>query len=263
MTLKDRQETGEALIEAEGFSKSYDGTLAVEDLSFAVNGGEILGLVGPNGAGKTTTLRALAGILPPSAGTLRIAGRDVVRQPLEAKRRLALVPDDPNLFPAMTVPEHLEFTAKVYRVRGWKERAGKLLERLEMLEHCEKLADELSRGMRQKAAIACALLHEPSALLLDEPLTGLDPRAIRTLYDALRQRAREGGAVIVSTHLLSQIEALCSRFLILSRGRRLFYGSKDEIRAEIDPLSEDASLEEIFFKATEGRAASDAGPSSP
>ncbi len=249
-----------SMIEAELFSKSYGENLAVDRLSFSVDGGEILGLVGPNGAGKTTTLRALAGIFLPTDGVLRIAGFDVVRQPLEVKRRLALVPDNPNLFESLTVGEHLEFTARVYDVEDWKDRARRLLEKLELEDNEGKLAGELSRGMRQKVAVACALLHEPVVMLLDEPLTGLDPRGIRTLYDALEERSREGAAVLLSTHLLGQIENLCTKFLILREGRRLCYGSKSEIRAELPSLREDASLEEIFFQATEGESAETSAP---
>ncbi len=239
------------MIEVDQFSKVYDSQQAVDALSFTVESGAVLGLLGPNGAGKTTTLRALAGIIPPTSGTLRVAGFDVVREPIEAKKRLALVPDDPSLFPSLTVLEHLEFIAKAYDVADWKERGDVWLERLELTEHRTKLADELSRGMRQKVAVACAMLHEPEVLLLDEPLTGLDPRGIRTVYDAVDHCAKGGSAVVFSSHLLGQIESLCTRFLILARGRRFFEGAKDEIRSELGSLRDDASLEEIFFEATE------------
>jgi ABC-2 type transport system ATP-binding protein len=240
------------MITVDALSKLYDETPAVESLSFTVARGDILGLVGPNGAGKTTTLRAIAGILPPTSGTLEVGGFDVVMQAIDAKRRLALIPDTPNLFESLTVLEHLELTAQLYGVDGWEPKAERLLEEMELAGQKEKLADELSHGMRQKVAVCCAFLHDPVALLLDEPLTGLDPRGIRTLYEGLKQRAAQGAAVILSTHLLGEIEGLCNRFLILRRGRRLFYGSKDEIRRELPSLRDNASLEEIFFEATEG-----------
>ena len=239
------------MIRVVGYTKVYEKHLAVDDLSFEVDGGEILGLVGPNGAGKTTTLRALSGILTPSGGELTIDGYDVVRKPIEAKRRLAIIPDDPPLFESLTVWEHLDLTARLYGVRDWEAPATRWLERFELAEQRRKMADQLSRGMRQKVAVACALLHEPSALFLDEPLTGLDPRGIRTLYEALEETAARGAAIVVSSHLLGQIEPLCSKFLILSKGQRIAYGSKDEIRATVTSR-EDASLEEIFFEATEG-----------
>ena len=239
------------MVEVRGFAKAYGQRLAVRDLSFSVGSGEVVALVGPNGAGKTTTLRSLAGILKPSAGSLSIAGFDLAESPLEAKRRLALVPDDPPLFASLTVWEHLTLTAQIYDLAGWQEPGAALLEELELSERRDDLAEELSRGMRQKVSVACALLHEPAVLMLDEPLTGLDPRGIRTLYAALRRRAAAGAAVLVSSHLLAQIEALCTRFLILREGCLLLDGSKREIAARLPALRGDVSLEEIFFQATE------------
>ncbi len=239
------------MIEVRGFTKAYGDRIAVRELAFSVGAGEIVGLLGPNGAGKTTTLRCLAGILRPSQGGLSIGGFDVVGAPLEAKRRLALVADDPPLFASLTVWEHLVLTAQLYDLSDWEGRAEALLEELELSSRRDDLADELSRGMRQKVCVACALLHEPLVLLLDEPLTGLDPRGIRTLYAALRRRAAEGAAVVVSSHLLAQIEALCTRFLLLREGRLLLDGSKREIAQRLPSLREDVSLEEIFFEATE------------
>ena len=252
------------MLEVRSLHKLYGDREAVHDLSFDVADGEILGLVGPKGAGKTTPMRIVAGVLPPTAGTVRVAAHDVRTDSLEAKRRMALVPDDPNLFGNLTVGEHLEFTAQVYRLAaGWEARGAALLGEFELTERRDDLASDLSRGMRQKVAITCALLHEPSLLMLDEPLTGLDPRGIRTLYASLRRRAQEGAAVLVSSHLLGQIEGLCTRFLILGNGRRLFSGTKDEIRAQLPALREDASLEEIFFQATEGGAPPHVGETVP
>ena len=241
------------MIEVRDLIKRYEGRIAVDRLSFTVRGGEILGLVGPNGAGKTTTLRAVAGIHPPSSGTVRIAGYDVERQPIEAKRHLGLIPDEPQLFGTLSVWEHLDFTARVYGVRDWHATAEALLAELELTDRRDSLADELSRGMRQKVAVACALLHQPQALLLDEPLTGLDPRGIRTLYGLLRRRAAEGAAVMLSSHLLGQIEGLCTSFLVVRQGRLLFHGTRDELRARYaEEVGAEATLEDIFFHLTEG-----------
>jgi len=245
------------MIEVRGFTKAYGERLAVRDLAFSVGAGEIVGLLGPNGAGKTTTLRSLAGILRPSSGSLAVAGFDVVASPIEAKRRLALVADDPPLFASLTVWEHLALFAQLYDLADWEERAVASLAELELTARRDDLADELSRGMRQKVCVACALLHEPQVLLLDEPLTGLDPRGIRTLYAALRRRAAAGAAVVLSSHLLAQIEALCTRFLVLREGRLLLDGSKREIASRLPSLREDVSLEEIFFEATERPASGD------
>jgi ABC-2 type transport system ATP-binding protein len=243
------------MIEVQQLSKTYGDRVAVQGVSFTVEGGEIVGLVGPNGAGKTTTLRAIAGIHPPTRGTVRVAGHDVARDPVAAKRRLALIPDEPHLFGSLTVWEHLEFAARVYGVQAWKERAATLLDEMELGDRRDSMADELSRGMRQKVAVACGLLHDPAVLLFDEPLTGLDPRGIRTLYSAMRRRAEAGVAVVLSSHLLGQIEGLCTSFLILRRGQLLFRGTTDELRDRFAAPGEGASLEEIFFRATEGDGA--------
>ena len=240
------------MIVVAGFSKAYDDRLAVDALGFTVEPGEIVGLVGPNGAGKTTTLRAITGILKPTSGTITVSGFDVVDQPVEAKRRLALVPDDPPLFQSLTVWEHLQLTAQLYGIRDWEDRGEALLDRFDLTDRRRTLADELSRGMRQKTAVCAAFLHQPEVLLLDEPLTGLDPRAIRNLYAAIRDIAAAGAAVLLSSHLLGQIETLCTGFVILSQGRLVVEGTRDEIRAQLPHLQDDASLEDMFFSATEG-----------
>jgi ABC-2 type transport system ATP-binding protein len=241
------------LIEVRDFHKTYRETLAVAGLSFDVHPGDVLGLIGPNGAGKTTTLRAIAGILPPTQGQLVVAGHDVVLEPVAAKSQLAYVPDDPKLFEALTVWEHLEFAAAAYRVPDFAPKAEALLRQLELEEKRNTLAQELSRGMRQKVAIACAYVHDPRAILLDEPLTGLDPLGIRRMKDSLVERAREGAAVIVSSHLLALVEDICTHLLILSRGQRVFFGRIDEARTAFAEAGANASLEEVFFRALEPR----------
>jgi ABC-2 type transport system ATP-binding protein len=239
------------VIDVSDFHKSYHENIAVNGLSFSVNAGEILGLVGPNGAGKTTTLRALAGIIVPTRGELKIAGNDVVKNPVAAKRPLAYVPDDPKLFDALTVWEHLRFIAAAYRVENFAATAEKLLEQFELTPKRNAPAQELSRGMRQKVAICCAYLHAPAAIMFDEPMTGLDPRGIRTLKDSIRQRAQRGVAFIISSHLLALVEGLCTHLLILHHGQSLFCGPIADARTAFAAV-DDASLEEIFFRATEG-----------
>jgi ABC-2 type transport system ATP-binding protein len=238
-------------IVVEDYHKVYDQTVAVQGITFSVQPGDILGLVGPNGAGKTTTIRALAGILAPTRGRLLIDGHDVVRDPVAAKRALAYVPDDPNLFESLTVWEHLRFIASAYRVADWKPKAELLLEQFELTEKRNALASELSRGMRQKVAISCGYLHDPRAILLDEPLTGLDPRGIRTMQDSIRTRAEAGAAVMVSSHLLSLVEDLCTSVLVLHRGKMLVHGSLADLRHRIDEDGRHETLEEMFFRLTE------------
>jgi ABC-2 type transport system ATP-binding protein len=244
------------LIHVQDYHKAYRETIAVDGLSFEVPGGAILGLVGPNGAGKTTTLRALAGIIRPTRGRLFIAGHDVVNDPIAAKRGLAYIPDDPKLFDALTIREHLEFIAATYRVADWASRSEALLQQFELVEKRDTMAQELSRGMRQKVAICCAYLHDPKAILFDEPLTGLDPYAIRTLKASIADRAATGAAIVVSSHLLSLVEDLCTHLLILNKGRSLFSGTLGEARSQYADLQGEASLEEVFFRATEQSRAS-------
>ena len=235
----------------EDYHKTYGTTVAVAGLSFAVAPGEILGLVGPNGAGKTTTLRALAGILTPTRGRLVIAGHDIALEPVAAKAELAYVPDDPRLFDSLTVWEHFRFIASAYRLRDWTARAEGLLAQFELSEKRDALAGELSRGMRQKVGICCGYLHRPKAVVLDEPLTGLDPRGIRTMKDSVRHYAAEGAAFLISSHLLSLVEDLCDSVLILHRGRQVLHGRLAELRREIAEGGRKESLEELFFRLTE------------
>jgi ABC-2 type transport system ATP-binding protein len=232
--------------------KSYRDTPAVRGVTFHVEAGQILGLVGPNGAGKTTTMRAACGIIPPTSGRIAIAGHDVVADPVGAKRELAYVPDDPNLFESLTVWEHLRFTASAYRVPApeWQHRASDLLRQFELAEKQHTLAQELSRGMRQKTAICCAYLHRPRAIFLDEPLTGLDPRGIRTMKDSIRSMASAGAAAVISSHLLSLVEDICTDLLILHRGALLFFGGMARAREAMRDAG-DTTLEELFFRLTE------------
>jgi ABC-2 type transport system ATP-binding protein len=239
-------------IVVEDFHKNYGRTVAVAGITFTVAPGEVLGLVGPNGAGKTTTLRALAGILTPTRGRLLIAGHDLAHEPVAAKAALAYVPDEPKLFDQLTVWEHFRFIASAYRLSpDWPTCAETLLTRFELEEKRDVLAAELSRGMRQKVAICCGYLHTPHAILLDEPLTGLDPRGIRTMKASIRERAAAGMAVMVSSHLLSLVEDLCTTVLILHRGRQLQHGKLADLRRQIAEDGRHETLEDLFFRLTE------------
>jgi ABC-2 type transport system ATP-binding protein len=231
--------------------RRYGEQVAVHSLSFDVAAGEILGLVGPNGAGKTTTLRSIAGVLPLQEGRVVIAGRDLKAQEAQAKANLAWVPDDPVPFDALTVREHLEFTASLYGIADWGAKGDALLARFDLEAKAGALGSELSRGMRQKLAFSCAWLSEPRVLLLDEPLSGLDPRGIRAARQAIRELADTGVAVILSSHLLELIEALADRLLILHEGRAIFTGTLAEARSSLAPVP-GSSLEEIFLHITEG-----------
>ena len=238
------------MIKVEGFSKSYGDFAAVENLDFDVKAGEILGLVGSNGAGKTTTLRTLSGIVSPSKGKLSIAGHDIVADSVGAKRCLGYIPDDPRLFDTLTVWEHLAFTAAAYKIAEFAPIARSLLQLFDLTQKSDTPAHKLSRGMRQKVAIACAYMHAPEVLLFDEPLTGLDPQGIHTMQLSLRERARDGAAIVISSHLLSLVQELCTHLLVLDHGRCLWFGPIDDaLKMTGDDLG-NSSLEKAFFRLT-------------
>ena len=218
-----------------GLGKRYGDVAAVADLSFEVRPGEIVGLLGPNGAGKTTTLHALAGLVHPTSGHAWLAG-----QPIEQQKALVgFVPEQPEVFPLLTVEEHLGFIARAYRLdSGWPEQARDILRRLHLDEVGDRVGGALSKGMKQKLLIACALLHRPLLLLVDEPMVGLDPAGQRELVDTLRAVRAGGAAVLLSTHILSSAEEICDRFVILHRGRLLAQGTLEEITTPAQSLNE-------------------------
>jgi ABC-2 type transport system ATP-binding protein len=234
------------VIEVDGLQKLYGDFPAVQGLSFEVRPGEVLGLVGPNGAGKTTTIRSIAGIIIPTSGRIRIDGHDLQQDPVAAKSALAFIPDEPHLFEYLTVEEHLRFIGRLYRLGDVGPRIPGLLEELNLSDKRDALPGELSRGMKQKLAIACGLLHDPKALLLDEPLTGLDPVGIRRMKTTILSRAGTGAAVILSSHLLHLVEEICTRVLVMQRGRVIACGTIPEIVAGRPDLSS-LKLEDVFL----------------
>jgi ABC-2 type transport system ATP-binding protein len=237
-------------LEVHDLTKTYGTFVAVSGLSFAVKRGEVLGLVGPNGAGKTSTLRAIAGIHPPTDGFVRICGFDLRTDPVEAKRRLAFMPDEPRLFDYLTVEEHLRFVARLYQVADVAERIGPLLEEFELVDRCKSLPTELSRGMKQKLMIACGFIHSPEVLIFDEPLTGLDPLGIRRMKESIVRRSGEGASVILSSHLLHLVEELCDTVAIIQQGKRIAYGTVEDLKWQIAQGKGDVSLEEAFLQIT-------------
>ena len=236
------------VISVERLCRAYGEVTAVEDLTFAVGPGEVVGLIGPNGAGKTTTLRSLAGILRPSSGRVLISGHDMAEAPLAAKRQLAFMPDEPHLFEYMTVEEHLRLVGRLYDVPDIDARSRPLLEELELLGRERSLPGELSRGMRQKVVIACGLVRAPPVLLFDEPLTGLDPIGIRRMRDTITRRARDGAAVLLSSHLLPLVQEICTRVIIMDKGRKIGDGSVEELAQRANLAEAGSTLEQIFFR---------------
>ncbi len=237
------------MISVSTLTRNYGAFTAVDAISFTVNPGEVLGLVGPNGAGKTTTLRCLSGIIAPSLGTVSIAGHDIQEDSVAAKQALAFIPDEPHLFEHLTVEEHLRFVARLYGVADAERRMEPLLAELEIADKRKALSTELSRGMKQKLAIACGLLHDPSVLILDEPLTGLDPGGMRRMRATIADRAKAGAAVVLSSHLLSLVEELCTKLFVIRKGQCVAYGTLDEIVAKHPHLA-GRTLEDIFLALT-------------
>lgn len=234
------------MLEVESLTKYFDKFPAVVDLNFTVQPGQVMGLVGQNGSGKTTTLRCAAGIIPQTEGFVRIAGHDVWREAIKAKQELAWFTDEPRLFEYLTVWQHLQFTARVYQVQNWEELGQSLLDEMELNEVKHELPGALSRGMKQKAVLACGFLHRPKVMLFDEPLTGLDPIAIRKMKEIILRQAREGTAIVLSSHLLHLVEEVCSHVLVLNKGQKIAFGTLDDIRQQHGEGT--ANLEEIFFR---------------
>jgi ABC-2 type transport system ATP-binding protein len=238
------------MIVVSNLTKTFGTLTAVDRLSFNAAPGEIVGLIGPNGAGKTSTLRCMVGIQAPTMGSITIDGHDIVRSPAAAKRHLAFIADEPQLFEYLTVSEHLRLVGRIYQVRDAERRAGHLIEQLQLSGKEHALPGELSRGMKQKVAIACGLLHDPHALLFDEPLTGLDPLGIRHMKETIVARAAQGTAVIVSSHLLHLVEEICTRIVIIHRGARVADGTMSELAAQARDAGAGSTLEEIFLTVT-------------
>jgi ABC-2 type transport system ATP-binding protein len=240
------------MIEVTDLTKRYGSFTAVNNLSLTAQPGEVFGLVGPNGAGKTTTLRCLAGIIPATAGHVRIAGHDIAQDPVAAKRALAFFPDEPRLFDYLTIRQHLNFVARIYNVTNHESIAQPLLEEFEIADKADQLPGELSRGMKQKLAIACGLLHGPKVMFFDEPLTGLDPLGIRRMKNSIIKRARDGATIVLSSHLLHLLEEVCTHVLILKKGEKIADGTLASVAARFSNGDSSMNLEEVFIRATGG-----------
>ena len=237
------------MIEVTDLRKLYDDYVAVDGVSFSLPAGSVCGLVGANGAGKTTTMRCLAGLIPATQGRMTVAGYPVETDSIELKRRLAYVPDDPPLFDDLSVREHLDFIGRIYGVENHREKSECLLDQFELTPKANAGATTLSRGMRQKLAIACAYLYDPVVLLLDEPMTGLDPPGIRILLDSISKRAAAGTTVVLSSHLLPMIEEVCTDLIMM----RDYFGTASDLRGL---YPETQSLESAYFAAIESHKAS-------
>lgn len=239
------------MIELINVNKSYNAAKkAVDDLNLAVRDGEIFGFLGPNGAGKTTAIKMMTGILRPDSGTIRISGLDVAQQPMEVKRQIGFVPDSPDMFLRLKGIEYLSFIADVYDVPTSlrKEKIDALGRQFEMTDALGDRIQSYSHGMRQKIVIMGALLHDPAVWILDEPMTGLDPKSSYLLKQMMRSHADSGKTVFFSTHVLEVAEKLCDRVAIINHGHVQFCGTMEELK---DHFAADESLEKIFLEITE------------
>jgi ABC-2 type transport system ATP-binding protein len=225
------------------------GRPAVDGIDLSVRRGELYALLGPNGAGKTTTLRMVTGLLAPDSGEVQVLGIDLARDPSAAKRKMAYLPDDPMLYGKLKPTEYLEFVAGLWGMTAEdaEPRARRLLDWLDLSKHAHELTEGFSRGMKQKLALAGALIHEPELLILDEPLTGLDAAAARQVKDLLVSHVAQGGTVILTTHILEVAERLAQRIGIIRQGRLIAEGTLAELRER----TLGGSLEDVFLQLTE------------
>ena len=238
-------------------TKRYGGFTAVDGIDLEVPRGELFGFLGPNGAGKTTTLRMIAGILRPTAGTVQIAGIDVVKDPIAAKSRLGYIPDRPFIYEKLTGAEFLRFVAGLYDQHGEEveHRGRELLALFDLEEWRDELVESYSHGMRQKLIISSAFVHRPEVIVVDEPMVGLDPKAARILKDLFREYTRRGHTIMMSTHTLEVAEAMCDRIGIIQGGKIRACGTMADLRANAEAGA--TGLEDIFLKLTGENAARD------
>jgi len=241
-----------SLIETRNLVKRFGEKVAVNNVSFSVQAGEVFGFLGPNGAGKTTTIKMIVGLLQPTSGTVSVAGYDVQAQPLQAKSSSGYVPDTPNLYAKLSGRELLRFVGDLYDLDRPRvaQRTDELLRILDLTEAADNTVDSYSHGMQQKASLAAALMHDPKVLVLDEPTVGLDPKSARLIKDILRQMADRGASVFLSTHILEIAERMCDRIGIINKGELVAVGTMEELRS-LGKAGE-ASLEDIFLGLTGG-----------
>jgi ABC-2 type transport system ATP-binding protein len=230
-------------LEIRGLVKRFERP-AVDGLDLAVRGGEFYALLGPNGAGKTTTLRMIAGLMRPDAGAIHVAGIDALADPVAAKRVMAWISDEPMIYDKLTPREYLEFVAGLWGVEPTlaEMRAEELLGWLELTENADQRCESFSKGMRQKVALAGALVHDPRVIILDEPLTGLDAGSARQVKNVLRERVRAGGAIIMTTHILEVAERMADRIGVIAHGRLIAEGTLDELHREARRIADDAGV---------------------
>lgn len=237
------------MIKIENITKTYNSSVkAVDDLNLTVNNGEIVAFIGPNGAGKTSTLKMLTGILKPDDGHIFINDYDIQKEPLKAKQEIGYIADSPDMFLRLKGIEFLNLISNIYKVpiKERKERIETFANRFELIDVLDEPMQSYSHGMRQKMMVVAALVHNPAVWILDEPLTGLDPKSAFELKNMMREHADEGNSVLFSTHVLEVAEKLCDKVIIINHGKTLFYGTLDELTDKYP----DMDLEKIFLEMT-------------
>jgi ABC-type multidrug transport system ATPase subunit len=235
------------MLEVQNLIKKYGKQNAVNDITFDLQGGEVVGLLGPNGAGKSTTMKCIVGLLRKTSGEIRIGGYDHLS--VEAKRLFSYIPETPYVYDLLTVEEHLQFVAQAYGVRDWKAKGHELLETYDLQDKAKKLGKDLSKGMRQKVSICCALLPDPQVLFFDEPMIGLDPKAIRNTKRIFRELKEAGKTILVSTHLIDSVETIADRIMILKNGDIIGNDTLDNLKQTFEQ-GESGTLEDIFLELT-------------
>jgi ABC-2 type transport system ATP-binding protein len=246
-------------VQTYALAKQFAEFVAVDHINLRVNRGSFFGFLGPNGAGKSTTIKMLTGLLAPSSGRLEVLGRDIAAEPLEVKKRIGVVPEDLNLYERLTGAEMLAFTGRMYGLEAGDiaSRSKELLELMELTEEPRKLIVEYSHGMKKKLSLACALIHRPEILFLDEPFEGVDAIASRVLKDLLSRLTARGLTVFLTSHVLEIVERLCTDIAIIARGQLLASGPLDELRKGIQLEGEGpVSLEEYFIHVVGGTKSS-------
>ncbi len=244
-----KQYGGVTMIEFKAVSKTYNGKVkALDNVNFTVNTGELVGFIGPNGSGKTTTIKLLSGVILPDKGTIKVNGFDVKKQPLKAKASIGYIPDNPDVFLRLKGIELLNFIGDVYKVPvdERKKTIGELAQRFELTAALDSQILSYSHGMRQKLMVISALLHNPDVWILDEPMTGLDPKSAFELKQMMKEHTQRGKSVFFSTHVLEVAEKLCDRVIIIKKGHKLYDGTL----AELEKQNKDKNLEDIFLELT-------------
>ena len=246
MWQKTGNKKGAIMLKIENLTKTYGDKKAIDNLSLSINAGEIYGFIGHNGAGKTTTLKSVVGILPFDQGEIYINGKSIKKSPLECKKDIAYIPDNPDLYEFMTGIKYLNFIADIYQVdeEKRKERIKKYGDIFEITDNLDQPIASYSHGMKQKLAIISAWIHKPKLIIMDEPFVGLDPKASHLLKEMMRQVCDEGGAIFFSTHVLEVAEKLCDKVAIIKAGKLIKDGSMEEVKG-------DDSLEEVFLELEE------------